>query len=399
MGQKKGNPIPSFQNQGYETLYPNTGRDNRDMGSKPVMIDDQKTLDEVIDFSGMTKGYATDADIVSLTPTIITKTNNSILINSKTPIIVTDMMVTPNAGTYIVTFNSQFVVQDTSSQTSQTAEDLQTLYDELMALSATETGHAATYGSETLGPGVYTQAGAANITGTLTLDAGGDPNALFVFRSVGAFTTAAGAEVVLINGAQSSNVWFVSEGASSTGANSIISGSILANQAAVSTGADTKIQGRMLAINGAASVGAASIFTEPIGNSVSTLGSLDLFNIFCATGSITNTGASEIELSVGTNNGTITGFETATVGGSLIPGGSANLTMFRCGVYVDGVIIDDSLRSTSRPFTAETFEFSIVLQTVVTINEGQVIDIRGYSELGVQTIGPRMSLLLTPIIN
>ena len=63
MGQKKGNPTPSYQNQAYEQLYPNTGRDNRDYGTKPVMIDDQTTLDAVIDFSGMTSGYAKDSDL------------------------------------------------------------------------------------------------------------------------------------------------------------------------------------------------------------------------------------------------------------------------------------------------------------------------------------------------
>lgn len=66
MGQKKGNPTPSYQNQAYESLYPNTGaRVNRDMGTKPVMIDDTKTLDELIDSGsqGFTKGYAKDTDL------------------------------------------------------------------------------------------------------------------------------------------------------------------------------------------------------------------------------------------------------------------------------------------------------------------------------------------------
>jgi len=66
MGQQKGNPIPSYQNQAYETLRPNTGaRINRDMGTKPVMIDDTKTLDELIDSGsqGFTQGYAKDTDL------------------------------------------------------------------------------------------------------------------------------------------------------------------------------------------------------------------------------------------------------------------------------------------------------------------------------------------------
>ena len=41
MGQQKGNPIPSYQNEAYEELRPNTGaRQNRNYGTKPVMIDD-----------------------------------------------------------------------------------------------------------------------------------------------------------------------------------------------------------------------------------------------------------------------------------------------------------------------------------------------------------------------
>jgi hypothetical protein len=41
MGQQKGNPTPSYQNEAYEALRPNTGaRENRNYGTKPVMIDD-----------------------------------------------------------------------------------------------------------------------------------------------------------------------------------------------------------------------------------------------------------------------------------------------------------------------------------------------------------------------
>lgn len=66
MGQKKGNPIPSYQNEAYEALRPNTNaRENRDYGTKPVMIDDTKTLDELIDSGSQrfTQGYAKDTDL------------------------------------------------------------------------------------------------------------------------------------------------------------------------------------------------------------------------------------------------------------------------------------------------------------------------------------------------
>jgi hypothetical protein len=59
MGQKKGNPTPSYQNQAYETLRPNTNaRENRDYGTKPVMIDDTTTLNEVVDITFETDAVA-----------------------------------------------------------------------------------------------------------------------------------------------------------------------------------------------------------------------------------------------------------------------------------------------------------------------------------------------------
>ena len=59
MGQQKGNPTPSYQNQAYETLRPNTGaRVNRDMGTKPVMIDDTTTLNDVVDITFETDAVA-----------------------------------------------------------------------------------------------------------------------------------------------------------------------------------------------------------------------------------------------------------------------------------------------------------------------------------------------------
>ena len=376
-----------------------TSRDNNTNGNTYVGQEGRLFYNSDTNALYVSDGTTVGGIPVSTTATAITRSNNAVLIDSQTPIIITDMTVTPPAGSYLVNFNSQFVVDDTSSLTSQAKADLIALYDAIVALPDPITSHAVIYGNgETLSPGNYVLAGAISIAGQLTLDAGGDPDAVFVFRSsAGAFSTAASAEVILINGATSNNVWFASAGASSTGANTVLKGSMI-TEVAVSTGADTQIEGRMLAINGAAGVGATSILTAPTGTSVLTLGLLSLFNIFCGDGGISNTGASEIQLSVGTNAGTITGFDTATVGGSIIPGGASTLTVFRTGVYIDGVIIQDSLRSTSRPFIAETFEFPIVLQTVATITAGQTIDVRAYSELGIQTVGPRMSFVYTPIL-
>ena len=59
MGQQKGNQIPSYQAAGYIAANPNTNaRENRDYGTKPVMIDDNTTLNEVVDITFETDAVA-----------------------------------------------------------------------------------------------------------------------------------------------------------------------------------------------------------------------------------------------------------------------------------------------------------------------------------------------------
>ena len=59
MGQKKGNGnnIPTIQQQAYISAYGTADHDKRDMGVKPVLIDDQTTLNAVVDST-----FATDVD-------------------------------------------------------------------------------------------------------------------------------------------------------------------------------------------------------------------------------------------------------------------------------------------------------------------------------------------------
>jgi len=82
MGQQKGNPTPSVENQAYEALRPNTNaRENRDMGTKPVMINDTTTLNEVVDITFETDAVAAMVS-ASLNTTIFEvsgSTNSTIL--------------------------------------------------------------------------------------------------------------------------------------------------------------------------------------------------------------------------------------------------------------------------------------------------------------------------------
>lgn len=57
-------------------------------------------------------------------------------------------------------------------------------------------------GGQTLAPGVYSASSSLNLTGTVTLDAHGDPNAVFIFKIGSTLITAPTSNVSLINGAQ-----------------------------------------------------------------------------------------------------------------------------------------------------------------------------------------------------
>ena len=105
-------------------------------------------------------------------------------------------------------------------------------------------------GGLTLAPGVYCFATTAQLTGTLTLNALGNPNAQFIFQIGTALTTASGSAVVLINQAEAANVFWQTGTSVTFGSTSAVVGDFLA-LASISFGNLVSLQGRALARNGA----------------------------------------------------------------------------------------------------------------------------------------------------
>lgn len=139
--------------------------------------------------------------------------------------------------------------------TAQCAIDVQTAYNEIFGITPTVVGHAPAYGSgETLPAGVYSIAAAGSIDGNLTLDAAGDPDAIFIFQFGGAFTTGASSTVNLINEASACNVFWIAEGAMSMAAFTDMKGTLISNNGAISMDAGGTLDGRMLSTAGEASV-------------------------------------------------------------------------------------------------------------------------------------------------
>ncbi len=132
--------------------------------------------------------------------------------------------------------------------TQDAQDDLTTAYNNAAGLSGTTV--AGDLGGQTLTAGVYNDPSSMAITGTLTLDAGGDPNAVFVFQAGSTLTTASGSQVVLINGAQAGNVYWQVGSSATLGTDSDFSGTIMALiSITVTTG--VTVDGQLLAINGA----------------------------------------------------------------------------------------------------------------------------------------------------
>jgi len=120
----------------------------------------------------------------------------------------------------------------------------------ILAGQACNTTISADLGGTTLIPGVYCSASSMGLTGTLTLDAQGNPNAVFIFQIGSTLTTASNSSVRLINGAQSCNVFWQIGSSATLGTDTTFIGNMLAlTSITLTTGAS--VDGRALARNGA----------------------------------------------------------------------------------------------------------------------------------------------------
>ncbi len=131
----------------------------------------------------------------------------------------------------------------------QAQSDLAVAYDDA-AGRAPAVAAPAELGGRRLTPGVYTNASSLGLTGTLTLDAQGDPDAVFVLRAGSTLTTASGSRVALANGAQACNVFWKVGSSATLGAGSVLAGTVLA-LTSITLNDGVTLQGRALARNGA----------------------------------------------------------------------------------------------------------------------------------------------------
>jgi type VI secretion system secreted protein VgrG len=138
----------------------------------------------------------------------------------------------------------------------QAKNDLTTAFNVAAALAPTQTLTGEDLGGLTLTPGVYFFASSAELTGTLTLDDQGNPDAVFVFQIGSTLTTASSSSIVSINDPSTPGLGvFWQVGSSETlGSGTAFEGTTLAlTSITADTGATS--DGGLMAENGAVTLG------------------------------------------------------------------------------------------------------------------------------------------------
>lgn len=222
-------------------------------------------------------------------------------------------------------------MHDADGVTAQAATDLLIAYNQLNTATPTFFPAPILGNGDVLIPGVYSIPAAASLNLDLTLDAQGDPNAVFIFQIQGPFSTNANSKIKLINGALACNVYWKVEGLVSMSSGTSMKGTIIANNAAINMNTGDTLEGRALSTTGAVTVDGVFAYTSIgcgslvlSGPTAPNLASAVCYTIFSSDGPVTNSGITNITGDVGTNVGLTTGFNPLFVTGTIhpIPDGS-----------------------------------------------------------------------------
>jgi hypothetical protein len=169
-------------------------------------------------------------------------------------------------------------------------------------------GGAGELGGRTLAPGLYASApGSYSITTlNLTLDGGGNPNAIWIFQMADTLQILSGRQVLLSGGAQAANIFWQVGTSATLYTYSVCQGTIMAAQSvALQTGAT--LLGRALAENGAVTLDANTITNPNLIPGLPVFGPTSVAANGWVTLSITNTPGQLLTLQTSTN---LTGWST-----------------------------------------------------------------------------------------
>jgi hypothetical protein len=184
----------------------------------------------------------------------------STVTNTGSSVISGDLGVSP--GTAVVGFPPGLVnggtIHAADAVALQAQNDVTTAYNSLAAQTCTADLTGQDLGGRVLTAGVYCFSSSAQLTGTLILDAQGNPNAVFIIKTGSTLTTASNALVIVINAGEPCNVFWQIGSSATLGTGTTFVGNILALTSITLTTSARSV-GRMLARNGAVTLDSNTI--------------------------------------------------------------------------------------------------------------------------------------------
>ena len=176
----------------------------------------------------------------------------STVTNTGSSVITGDLGLSP--GTAVTGFPPGLVAGGTihaaDAVALQAQNDVTTAYNSLAAQPCTADLTGQDLGGRVLTSGVYCFSSSAQLTGTLILDAQGNANAVFIFKTGSTLTTASNSLVLVTNGGSPCNVFWQVGSSATLGTGTTFVGNVLA-LASITMTTGARSVGRMLARTGA----------------------------------------------------------------------------------------------------------------------------------------------------